>query len=194
MVGPPPTESAGAFLQAAPWGGMQSSPRLYLFAGLVAVVLLGGVAFAASQLPGGGDVGVEQAYFVAAEPAGDQLNLTARLFVTNDGRGASDRLSVSVFVVPTHSGLASYTTRVEVGTIDGRATEEVTVPVVVPSFNATRSYRVDFLIFEDGLLTQKGSGTIGWGGGHWSGSSFDEATLAKADGLTVSAPTFDRVG
>ena len=169
--------------------------RLLLSAGILVVLVLGGVAFAASAT--GGEVGVQQAYFVTAEPAGEQLNLTARLFVTNHGLTRSDALSVTVFVVPTHSGLASYTTRVDVGTLSSRTTEEVTVPIVIPAFNATRSYRVDFLVFEDGLLTQKGSGSIGWGGGYFNeGASWDSATASKAvaEGLSVSAPDFQRVG
>lgn len=174
---------------------MDPSPRLYALAGIVALVVLGGVAFAATRAEGG-DVDVQQAYFVSAEPAGEQLNLTARLFVTNDGRGASDALSLAVFVVPVQSGLASYTTRVDVGVIPARTTSEVTVPVVVPGFNTTRSYRVDFLVFEDGLLTQRGSGTIGWGGGYWSGGDLQqegrEASMS-ADGLSVSAPHFEQV-
>lgn len=177
---------------------MEKSPRLYVFAGLVAVVLLGGVAFAANAGPGG-DVGVKQAYFVAAEPSADRLNLTAQLFITNDGFRRSEGLAVTVFVVPTHSGLASYTTRVDVGALPAHTTNEVTIPVVIPGFNATRSYRVDFLVFEDGLLTQKGSGSIGWGGGHWSADSLYEGgglvgREASMDGVSVSSPSFERVG
>lgn len=174
---------------------MQQPKRAYLFAGLLALALVGGVAFAATGARG--EVGVHQAYFLTAEPAGEQLNLTARLFMTNGALSRSDDLAITVFVVPTHSGLASYTTRVDVGTLGGRTTEEVTVPVVIPGFNATRSYRVDFLVFEGGLLTQKGSGSIGWGGGYWTGGGADASYATKEayamDGLSASAPSFERI-
>lgn len=179
---------------------MQQPKRIYVFAGVLALLGLGGIAFAST---GGadGDVGVQQAYFVTAEPAGDRLNLTASLFVTNSGLTRSDDLAITVFVVPTHSGLATYTNRVDVGSLGGRTTQEVAVPVVIPDFNATRSYRVDFLVFEDGLLTQKGTGGIGWGGGAFHADrgvstkstwSADEAQAA-GDGFAVSAPSFERV-
>ena len=168
------------------------SPRIHVAAAILAVLALAGVALVAS---GAREVGVQQAYFVAAEPEGDRLNLTARLFVTNHALTRSDGLSVTVFVVPTHSGLASYTTRVDVGTLEGRTTNEVTVPIVIPQFNASRSYRVDFLVFEDGLLTQKGAGNVGWGGGYWSGDADGSMTRhAVAEGLSASAPSFERVG
>lgn len=171
------------------------SPRILFAAGALALLLaLGGVAYVATG--SGHEVGVQQAYFVAAEPDGAQLNLTARLFVTNHGLTRSDALSVTVFVVPTHSGLASYTTRVEVGTLAGRTTEEVTVPIVIPGFNASRSYRVDFLVFEDGLLTQKGQGSIGWGGGYYAYDAQGgyASKEAMSDGLLAQAPSFERVG
>lgn len=175
---------------------MQQPKRLYVIAGGIAILGLAGIAFAST---GGtdGDVGVQQAYFVTAEPAGDRLNLTASLFVTNAGLTRSDDLRVTVFVVPTHSGLASYTTRVDVGSLAGRTTQEVTVPVVIPDFNATRSYRVDFLVFEDGLLTQKGTGSIGWGGGYFHGEEVGKGDWASrgtmGEGLAVSAPSFEPV-
>lgn len=167
------------------------SPRVYLAAGLLVVLLsVGGVAYVATG--SGHEVGIQQAYFVAAGPDGAQLNLTARLFVTNHGLARSDPLSVTVFVVPTHSGLASSTMRVEVGSLAGRTTEEVTIPLAIPRFDASRSYRVDFLVFEDGLLTQKGQGGIGWGAPY----AYDagKGYAAQADGLSVSAPSFERVG
>lgn len=173
-----------------------ASPRVYLVAGILVVAVLGGVAYVATG--SGQEVGVQQAYFVAAEPDGDRLNLTARLFVTNHGLTRSDALSVTVFVVPTHSGLASYTTRVDVGTLASRTTQEVTVPIVVPGFNASRSYRIDFLVFEDGLLTQKGAGHLGWGGGYYVADTGSTAAYASKDavmeGLSAAAPSFERVG
>ncbi len=168
--------------------------RALAFAAILAVLALAGVAYVASG--SGHDVGVQQAYFVAAEPDGERLNLTARLFVTNHALTRSDALSVAVFVVPMHSGLSSYTTRVDVGALASRTTSEVTVPIVIPAFNATRSYRIDFLVFEDGLLTQKGSGSIGWGGGYWAGGDgivlSDKAMVGE--GLSATAPSFERVG
>lgn len=172
------------------------SPRVYLVAGILVLAALGGIAYVATGSEH--EVGVQQAYFVAAEPDGDRLNLTARLFVTNHGLTRSDALSVTVFVVPTHSGLASYTTRVDVGALDRRTTEEVTVPIVVPGFNASRSYRIDFLVFEDGLLTQKGAGHLGWGGGAYYDGAVESGGYATKemamDGLSASAPSFERVG
>lgn len=136
----------------------------------------------------GGEVEIRQAYFVAAQPAGDHVNLTANLFVTNAGLRASERVGVVVFVVP-QNGLSTFTTRVEVGGVGARTTHQAPIPIVIPDFNASRHYRVDFLVFEGDLLTQRGSGNVGWGGGHWIDSS-----KAVADALTVSEPSFSRVG
>lgn len=160
--------------------------RILAAFGLAGVLVVGALVWGVRAE--GGDVEVQQAYFVAASPAGDDLNLTANLFVTNGALLASDRVAVTVFVVP-HSGLSTYTTRVDVGKIDARSTEQATIPIVIPQFNASRSYRVDFLVFEDDLLTQRGSGSVGWGGGIWyeAGKLADEA-------LSISAPSFQRVG
>lgn len=163
-------------------------PRVYLLAGGIAVLLLGGIAFAASAQ--GGSLAIEQAYFVAAAPSGADLNLTARLFVTNHGHGESGPMDVTVFVVPQQSGLASYTTTRHVGAIAARTTEPVSIDLIVPRFNDTRNYRIDFLVFEDGLLTQRGVGSIGWNGGY----DGDGRQLYAADSLVAGAPSFQKVG
>lgn len=165
-------------------------PRYYAVAAFVLVLALAGAAWAVRT--DGATVDIQQAYFVAASPAEGDLNLTASLFVTNAARRASDDVSVVVFVVPTHTGLSSFTTRVNVGAIPPGTTQQASVPVVVPQFNGSRSYRVDFLVFEDDLLTQRGSGSVGWGGGGFYDVSgkMDYA----AEGLAVSAPSFSRVG
>lgn len=119
------------------------------------------------------------------------MNVTAALFVTNDERARSGHLSITVFVVPQRSGLSSYTTKLDVGAIAGRTTDEVRVPVTIPRFNATESYRIDFLVFEDGLLTQRGSGSVGWGGA-WNGVTESRMDLS-ADGLSASAPMFEKL-
>lgn len=157
---------------------------------ILLTVAIGALAWSARAESGAIDI--QQAYFVGAAPHDGDMNLTSMLFVTNDDRAASGHLSITVFVVPQRSGLSSFTTRLEVGEIGSRTTQQVSVPVTVPDFSPNESYRIDFLVFEDGLLTQRGSGSVGWGGG-WQGSTDLAAGEMRADALSVSAPSFEKV-
>lgn len=170
---------------------MSPLARPWILVGVLTVLLLGGLAYGVRAE--GGGVDIQQAYFFSPEPAGSQLNITASLFVTNHGLTRSDDLAVTAFVVPNHNGLAAFTTRLDVGTVASRTTRQVDVALAIPAFNASRSYRVDFLVFDDGLLTQRGSGSIGWGGHYaYDYAATDKALVAEA--MQASAPTFERVG
>lgn len=168
---------------------MNPSLRPWIVPAFLGVLLLGGIAYGVRAQSA--VVDVQQAYFLAPQPAGADLNVTASLFVTNHGFTRSDKLSVTAFVVPTQSGLASMTARLDVGSVAGRTTREVDLPLTIPQFNSSRSYRVDFLVFEDGLLTQRGQGTIGWGGYYAYDAAMGQSMVSE--GVQASAPSFNKV-
>src|SRR5688572_1203060 len=121
---------------------MHANLRPWILVGILSFLLLAGLAYGVRAE--GDGVDIQQAYFFAPEPAGSSLNLTASLFVTNHGLSRSDALSVTAFVVPTHTGLAAFTSHVDLGTVGSRSTRQIDLPLSIPQFNATRSYRVDF--------------------------------------------------
>jgi len=156
-------------------------PRRILLAGaLVGLLVAGAVAGLAAAQPGALRIG--NVRFVKSEVKGDNLTLDAIAYFSSLG-GTSRDIRVEVYLYPQSTGLAEQRDDVHVGRVPAATTNEVRIPLHLAGFNASRplSWSVDFLVFEDGLLTQEGHGNIGYRGGDiGSGRALDVAASVSA--------------
>jgi hypothetical protein len=178
-----------------------SPKRLVVPLGIAALLALAGVAYALSRNLSSPNLSVDEAYFVErGRDGGGNLTVESVLFMSNRGGGSAGDIRVSAFVVPTRTGLAIDTVTTSVSAIRKAHTSEVRLPIHVPKLNASapESYNVVFLVFEDGLLTLKGTGTVGYATCCFYNTAYDVDSVAapagKAATLQSSAPSFTRVG
>ncbi|MGQ0534497.1 MAG: hypothetical protein ACT4PT_00290 [Methanobacteriota archaeon] len=165
--------------------------RKILFASGVIVLALGGAAAAAHELREPGRVDIQRAFFLEESREGTNLTLSAILFVTCEG-GSSTPIRLVTFVVPRATGIAGDRSAVDVGRISCGETREIAVPIRVAGFNATApgSWAVEFLVFEDGLLTMEGHGNVGTR--PYYVDDVDRAGSKASLAVEAEAPSFDR--
>lgn len=176
--------------------------RIAIVLGLAALLVLAGGAYAISHNFGSPTLTVDEAYFVErGRDAGGNVTVEAVLFMSNRGGGTADGLRVTTFVIPQRTGLAIDTTAQNVNPIRASRTSEVHLTFQIPKLNLTapEGYTVQFLVFEESLLTLRGSGSVGYGsccfyGGGYAAYDESKATSAEAGALRSSAPSFNRVG
>jgi hypothetical protein len=166
---------------------MQPRHRFLLATGLAALVATSVAIGIAAATPG--VLHVEEVRFLKARQEGGNLSLDAISYITSQG-GTSRDVRVVAYLYPQATGIADQRVDTHVGRVAGGGTEEVTIPLRLVGFDPDRagSWAVDFLIFEDGLLTQKGHGAIGYHGP----PAFEERGLLSS--LDASAGPFQRAG
>jgi hypothetical protein len=137
--------------------------RILLAVALVGLVLTGVAAGLAAANPG--TLHIDEMRFMKTSAEGANVTIEAITYITSHG-GTSRDVRIVAYLYPLGTGVAEIRESVHVGHVAGQATTEVLIPLRLPGFNATHagSWGVDFLVFEDGLLTQQGHGTIGYHG------------------------------
>ncbi|MCK5772343.1 MAG: hypothetical protein KAH57_01010 [Thermoplasmata archaeon] len=109
-----------------------------------------------SDEPVGSILVVEEVYFVSEETTSGSMDLYIHVFVTNDG-DEHCQSEIRAFAVDVETNLAMDETGHTVGTIDEQTTSESMLLMTLPSDGR---YRVELLIFKDGKITVKGTGTV----------------------------------
>jgi len=165
---------------------MHLSRRLLTALAIAAIAGTALTAAVATAQPGA--LRVEQVRFVKATFDGDNLTLDAVLYLTSIGGGSRD-VRLVAYTYPKATGIADERQEVHVGRVASQRTSEVRVTLHIPGFDPRSSagWTVDFLIFEDDLLTQQGHGTIGY-----RGELLHPARLVAED-LDASAGPFEAV-
>lgn len=106
--------------------------------------------------PVGSILVVEEVYFVSEETSSESMDLYVHVFVTNDGDEPCNS-EIRAFAVDVETNLAMDEASLTVGRIDDQTTSESTLGMTLPSDGR---YRVELLIFKDGKITVKGTGTV----------------------------------
>lgn len=119
--------------------------------------------------------------------------LDALVYLSSRG-GCSRDVKIVVFLRPVASGIAADKRVVDVGKLGCEKTVEVRAPLRIAGFDLTApgSRVVDFLIFEDGLLTMKGQGRIGYAPQLTLESGGVPGDILRS--LEVAFPSFNRAG
>jgi len=125
---------------------------------------------------------VEETYFEKEEEVGGKTLLNVFVMVTNDGDKDCDS-HVRAFIIDRDTNIAMDDTTTVDERIEGQTTFESGFQLSVPS-NAR--YRVEILVFKDGMITVKGVGHIDLSSGGSSGQDYrttmeDEVGEAKMD-------------
>lgn len=143
--------------------------------------------------PVGSILVVEEVYFVSEETSSGSMDLYVHVFVTNDGDEPC-KSEIRAFAVDVETNLAMDETGHTVGTIDDQATSESMLLLTLPSDGR---YRVELLIFKDGKITVKGTGTVnlyqaGSGGKDYRTDLEDPAASAPKE--NVADMPFPQIG
>ncbi len=87
----------------------------------------------------------------------EEQTVKAKVFFTNDGKATSKNVKVEVFAVVEENNMAEDEATVEVGDIEPMKTQTAEFELDLPRGSG---YRIDLLVFEDGMITKKGHGTV----------------------------------
>ncbi len=127
---------------------------------IIVIVIASILAYFVSQIEAekGTDLIVDEVYFSpTTDLGGEDSDLKILVFLTNEGKGDIDEVRIRAFAVETDSNLARDEDSVTMGNILGKTTSEGELFISVPNND---SYRIELLVFEDGKLTIRGSGTV----------------------------------
>ena len=100
---------------------------------------------------------VEEVYFVMTDQTQLYTNMDILVFITNDGKIDLSDVTVRAFAVETDSNLARDEAVKILGELKGQTTIEGKLTIELPNND---TYRVELLVFKDGKLTIRGSGTV----------------------------------
>lgn len=125
---------------------------------LVMTVVLGYFVFTIDHGSGTHDLEVEDV-IISSHGAlgGTETELNISVFLTNQGKGGIDDVRVRAFAVERDSNLARDEDTRSMGRIEGETSPEGELHITVPNND---TYRIELLVFENGRLTLRGSGTI----------------------------------
>jgi hypothetical protein len=120
---------------------------------------------------------VEDVFFIMNSQNNTTTSMDIDVFITNHGDDRLSDITVRAFAVETDSNLARDEAMVKLGSLDGGSTVEGNLTIELPNDDA---YRVELLVFKDGKLAIRGSGTVNLKG---SGSATEYKTTSpdKAD-------------
>ncbi len=145
---------------------MKKSTRLYLqqhgawlavtVLVLAGTIILGYILFHEEEEPTS-DVRVEEVYFVQTHQDELETKMNIIVFVTNDGEAELSDIKIRAFAVETDSNLARDEAVKIITSVEGDSTVEGTLTITLPNND---SYRVELLVFKEGKLTIRGSGTV----------------------------------
>jgi len=125
---------------------------------LVMTVVLGYFVFTIDHGSGAHNLEVEEVIMSShGTLGGTETDLTISVFLTNQGKGAIDDVRVRAFAVERDSNLARDEDAISMGRIEGETSPEGELHITVPNND---TYRIELLVFENGRLTLRGSGTI----------------------------------
>jgi len=100
---------------------------------------------------------VEEVYFVMTDQDQENTDMDILVFITNDGKTSLSEVTARAFAVETDSNLARDEAIKEMGTVKSQTTVEGMLKIELPN---NESYRVELLIFKEGKLAIRGSGTV----------------------------------
>jgi len=123
---------------------------------------------------------VEEVYFVMTDQDQQYTDMDILVFITNDGKTSLSEVTVRAFAVETDSNLARDEAIKEMGTVKSQTTVEGTLKIELPN---NETYRVELLIFKEGKLAIRGSGTVNLKGvGQASDYKSTEGDVAPSGG------------
>lgn len=120
---------------------------------------------------------VEETYFEKEEEVQDQTLLNVFVMVTNDGDEDCES-HIRAFIIDRDTNIAMDDTSTVDERIDGQTTFESGFQLSVPS---DARYRVEILVFKDGMITVKGVGHIDLSAGGSSGQDYRTTMEDQAD-------------
>jgi len=100
---------------------------------------------------------VEEVYFVMTDQNEETTYMDIMVFVTNNGDKSLSDVKVRAFAVEIDSNLARDENEKSMGEVKGQTTVEGTLNIALPNND---SYRVELLVFKEGKLSIRGSGTV----------------------------------
>jgi acyl-coenzyme A thioesterase PaaI-like protein len=100
---------------------------------------------------------VDEVYFVMKHQGGTTSTIEITVFISNVGENDINELLIRAFSIETGSNLAKDDASITINDVKERTTAEGNLTVVVP--NRDR-YRIEILVFREGKLDIRGSGTI----------------------------------
>lgn len=87
----------------------------------------------------------------------EEHTVEATVYFTNSGEGTSKNVELEVYAMVTKSNMGEDSASVNVGDIASMKTKKATFTMDLPKGN---DYKIDLLVFEDGMITKKGYGTV----------------------------------
>jgi len=87
----------------------------------------------------------------------DDHTVEATVFFTNNGDATSNNVALEVFAMVADTNMAEDSASENVGNVASMKTKKATFTLDLPK---GKEYKVDLLVFEDGMITKKGYGTV----------------------------------
>jgi len=87
----------------------------------------------------------------------DEHKVEATVYFTNDGDATSKNVELEIFAMVTDTNMGEDSEEVKVGDVPSMKTKKATFTLDLP---VGEEYKIDLLVFEDGMITKKGYGTV----------------------------------
>ena len=87
----------------------------------------------------------------------DDHKVEATVYFTNDGDATAKDVELDIFALVTETNMAEDSDTVKVGDVDAMKTMKATFSLDLP---VGEEYKIDLLVFEDGMIIKKGFGTV----------------------------------
>ena len=124
---------------------------------LIGTIVAGYYLFSDEESTPPSKLKVEEVYFVMTDQDQEHTDMDILVFITNDGKTSLSEVTARAFAVETDSNLARDEAIKEMGTVKSQTTVEGTLKIELPN---NETYRVELLIFKEGKLAIRGSGTV----------------------------------
>ena len=99
---------------------------------------------------------IDATFLLKTDETNESVFINVDLYLTNIWDIASGEIKATAYVIETDNNFAVNKSTVEIGKIKAKSTSEIGIPVKL----SNNSYKVEILLFEDGLLVLKGELTI----------------------------------
>ena len=140
------------------------------------------------------DLEVDEVYFSTKELGGTDTDLEILVFITNEGDDDVSKVEIRAFAVETDSNIARDEARAELSGLKAKTSKEGKLYITVPNND---TYRIELLIFEEGKLSIRGSGTVDLTGvgsasdyrtesGAGSDDAYDTLGMSEPEGASAS--------
>jgi len=124
---------------------------------LIGTIIVGYLFFHEEEEASSGRLKVEEVYFVMTDQDEYVTNMDIIVFITNEGEKTLSEVKVRAFAIETDSNLARDENEKTLSTVEGKTTIEGTLNIELPNND---TYRVELLVFKEGKLSIRGSGTV----------------------------------